>query len=92
MFFIRSLLAATLPAMPGSRPPPSILGLTRWEFEGGGLRFRIWARPILGRGGVDVVPVTLVWRREDGTGGIARCGGLVEAMARAAELSADLPA
>jgi hypothetical protein len=69
--------------------PPSVLGLTRWEFEGGaGILFRIWARPIVGRGGAEVVPVTLLWRHPDGCTGYRRCHGFVEAMEHAARAAA----
>ena len=60
--------------------PPSILGLTRWEWAGAGIRFRVWTRPIVSEGGREVVPVTLIWDHPDGTRGIARCGGFLQAM------------
>jgi hypothetical protein len=68
--------------------PPTWLGLTRWEFVEGGVRFRIWARPIVDAGGARVAPVTLLWRADDGAGGMARCSGLIEAMERAAQVAA----
>jgi hypothetical protein len=68
--------------------PPSILGLTRWEWDGAGIRFRIWTRPIVGRGGREVVPMTLVWRRPDGSCGLKRCSGFIEAMETASEVAA----
>ncbi|WP_203069864.1 hypothetical protein [Falsiroseomonas ponticola] len=70
-------------------PPPSILGQTRWEWVGAGIRFRLWTRPVVGQGGRSVVPVTLLWRRPDGTGGMARCDGLIEAMARVEAVMAE---
>ena len=54
----------------------------------GDVRFRLWARPIVGGGGALVVPVTLVWQAESGAGGLVGCGGLVEAMERAAQIAA----
>ncbi|WP_149536920.1 hypothetical protein [Siccirubricoccus phaeus] len=70
-----------------SPSPPPLLGLTRWEWDGAGIRFRIWARPVIGRGGREVVPVTLLWRQQDGSTGMARCGGFVEAMEQAARIA-----
>jgi hypothetical protein len=76
------------PALRAGPPTPTtLLGLTRWEWDGGGIRFRIWARPIIGCGGREVVPVTLVWRHPDGSGGIARCGGFMDAMDRVARIA-----
>jgi hypothetical protein len=60
--------------------PPTWLGLTRWEFVEGGVSFRLWARPIIDDSGARVVPVTLVWRTDDGAGGVARCSGMIDAM------------
>jgi hypothetical protein len=77
--------------MQGAMPrtaPPTILGLTRWEWDGGGIRFRIWTRPVIGGGGRDVVPVTLLWDRPDGTHGMARCGGILHAMECAEAMAA----
>jgi len=74
--------------------PPTMLGLTRWEWDGGGIRFRIWNRPVIGAGGRDVVPVTLVWNHPDGTRGIAHCGGFLQAMDHANQVlskGANLP-
>ncbi|MCO6417442.1 hypothetical protein JYK14_14910 [Siccirubricoccus sp. KC 17139] len=74
--------------LPQAIPPlPPLLGLTRWEWDGAGIRFRIWARPIIGRGGREVVPVTLLWQQRDGSSGMARCGGFVEAMERALRIT-----
>lgn len=67
--------------------PPPLLGLTRWEWDGAGIHFRIWARPIIGRGGQEVVPVTLLWRQPDGSSGMANCSGFVEAMDHAARIA-----
>ena len=69
------------------KAPPTWLGLTRWEFIEGGVRFRLWTRPIVGEGGRQVVPVTLLWHTDDGAGGIARCGGIIEAMERATQVA-----
>jgi hypothetical protein len=68
--------------------PPPYLGLTRWEFVEGGVRFRLWARPIVDAGGARLVPVTLLWHGEDGAGGVARCSGMIEAMERVALIAA----
>jgi hypothetical protein len=68
--------------------PPSILGLTRWEWDAAGIRFRAWTRPIIGAGGREVVPVTLLWDHPDGRRGLARCSGFVQAMERASEVVA----
>jgi hypothetical protein len=70
-------------------PPPSILGQTRWEWDCAGTRFRLWTRPVVGQGGRSVVPVTLLWRRPDGSGGMARCAGMIEAMEHAAAVMAE---
>ena len=67
--------------------PPSILGLTRWEWADAGIRFRAWTRPIIGAGGREVVPVTLLWESPDGSRGVIRCGGLLHAMDEASLLS-----
>jgi hypothetical protein len=67
--------------------PPPLLGLTRWEWDGAGIRFRLWARPVIGHGGREVVPVTLLWRQPDGSSGIAACSGFVDAMDRAARIA-----
>lgn len=72
------------PALP---TPPPLLGLTRWEWNGAGIRFRIWARPVIGRGGREVVPVTLLWHHPDGSHGQANCGGFIEAMERATRIA-----
>ena len=66
--------------------PPSILGLTRWEWAAAGIRFRLWTRPIIGAGGREVVPITLLWDGPDGCRGLARCTGFVQAMERASEV------
>ena len=60
--------------------PPSLLGLTRWEFADAGVRFRLWTRPIISQGGRQVTPVTLLWEVPDGRRGVRRCAGFVEAM------------
>ena len=69
--------------------PPSIRGLTRWEWDAAGIRFRAWTRPIIGAGGREVVPVTLLWDHPDGRRGLARCSGFVQAMERASEVVAS---
>jgi hypothetical protein len=69
--------------------PPPYLGLTRWEFVEGGVRFRLWTRPIVGDAGARVVPVTLVWSHADGAGGMASCSGVIDAMERAAQVVAQ---
>jgi hypothetical protein len=69
--------------------PPPLLGLTRWEFDGAGILFRIWARPVLSAGGTEVAPVTLVWRHADGTRGRRRCGGVIEATQYAARVVSE---
>jgi hypothetical protein len=62
--------------------------LTRWEFVEGGVRFRVWARPIVDEGGRHAVPVTLLWSGAGGATGMVRCGGLIEAMECAAQVAA----
>ena len=50
---------------------------TRWKFDGAGIEFRLWTRPVVERG--TPTAMTLVWRFGDGTRGKRRCGGLMEA-------------
>jgi hypothetical protein len=71
--------------------PPSILGLTRWTFDGARHRFHIWARPIISQGGREVVPVTLVWEDQEGRRGAIGCSGLVDAVEQADRLAAGQP-
>lgn len=59
--------------------PSTILGQTRWEFDGAGIHFTVWTRPVVSEGGRKVAPMTLLWRFEDGTTGSRPCSGLVEA-------------
>ena len=75
------------PRSPAAVAPPSILGLTRWEWAAAGIRFRLWTRPIIGDGGREVVPLTLLWEHPDGRRGLARCNGFVHAMQRAADVA-----
>jgi hypothetical protein len=86
MFFLCSFFSRYPPPM---QAPPTILGLTRWEWADAGIRFRAWTLPIIGAGGREVVPVTLIWDHPDGTRGIARCGGFVQAMDRVSEVVRD---
>ncbi|MFC0409712.1 hypothetical protein [Roseomonas elaeocarpi] len=69
--------------------PYTPLGLTRFEFDGSGIAFRIWTRPVVSDGGRAVAPVTLLWRHPDGTAGKRPCSGFVEATEYAARVVAD---
>lgn len=74
-------------------PSPPFLGLTRFEFDGAGIAFRVWTRPVLSRGGREVAPVTLTWTHRDGcTRGRRVCSGVIEATAYASRVvaSADM--
>lgn len=50
---------------------------TRWEFDGAGIEFRLWTRPVVARG--KPAAMTLTWRFGDGTAGKRGCGGMLEA-------------
>ena len=78
---------AMLPVAP-LPTPPSLLGLTRWDFDGAGIGFRIWTRPVIGAGGREVVPVTLLWRHPDGTTGRRACHGFMDAVEHASRVVA----
>ena len=69
--------------------PYTPLGLTRFEFDGAGIAFRVWARPVVSEGGKAVAPVTLLWRHPDGTSGKRPCSGFVEATEYAAKVVAQ---
>lgn len=66
--------------------PSTLLGQTHFEFDGSGIQFRVWTRPVVSNGGRRVTPMTLLWRFEDGTKGVRPCGGLIEATEYAARV------
>jgi hypothetical protein len=66
--------------------PSAPLGHTHFEFDGSGIQFRVWTRPVISDGGRKVTPMTLLWRFEDGTKGVRPCGGLIEATEYAARI------
>ena len=77
----------------GCKSPPTHASAPAWpdplEFDGAGILFRIWARPVLSAGGTEVVPVTLIWQHADGTHGRRRCGGVIEATQYAARVVSE---
>lgn len=68
--------------------PPSVLGLTRWEFDGAGIQFRIWTRPVVSDGGRQVASMVMVWRHPSGEVGRRTCAGMVDAVEHSARVIA----
>ena len=63
--------------MDGLNSPTYLALPTRWEFDGAGIEFRLWTRPVVAHG--TPTAMTLVWKFRDGTRGKRRCGGFIEA-------------
>jgi hypothetical protein len=64
--------------------PPTISWLTRWEFDGAGVHFKVWTRPVVSDGGAQITPMMLLWQFENGNRGKRAVDGLVDATSYAA--------
>lgn len=67
---------------------PPYLGAARMEFDGAGIAFTVWTRPVLLDGGKRLVPAMLIWTFPDGTKGRRPCEGIIDATAYAARVVA----
>ena len=76
----------SFPAMDGTNYLSYLALPTRWEFDGAGIEFRLWTRPVVERG--RLTAMTLTWRFGDGTAGRRGCGGILEATEHASRVVA----